>query len=156
MFLIDSCAQDGAYRSKYIPTLSFNGTRSEWCSWQCPNVRENVALKFAYDNLPSKCDFIFKINAKYHIPTFYTHLARIPESSMAVLQLHDQRSEIFGMRRDVFEEYLRYPTRGKNQEYRLSSFVKQRRLCSYVHRMDALRLENFTRRSDGVVLTSLR
>ena len=154
VLIVDSCAQNGQYKSKF-PVLSFNGSTSSWCSWSCPNIRENIALNFLNKNLPARCDFVFKVNAKYFLPDFEYHIAQIPYSSKVVVQFENMRSEVFGMERKIFQEYLKYNHRG-NQEQRLLSFIQQKNVCPFVHHFNVIKLQNFTRRSDGRILDSIR
>lgn len=66
-YSVDSCtnASDSArFTTPGVTPLSFAGDTGI-CRWSCVTMREKVALQFAYDHLPSSCDFVFWVSASH-------------------------------------------------------------------------------------------
>ena len=164
LFIVDSCNQTlgRPYLTNGIPTLSFAGNTSGECRSSCPTTRETVALEFAMRHLPSSCHFVFKITAKYYMPTFEEQLHHMPHDTRIAVQFtarqYYQNSEAVGMTRKLWDEFLVKMKRYRGaQEQRLSVFQRTTRgLCNHTYRMDPMPLENFTRRSDESILSFVR
>ena len=164
LFILDSCNQTlgRPYRTDGIPTLSFPGATSWKCGNFCPTVRETEALAFAMRHLPSSCHFVFKITAKYYMPTFEQQLHRMPHDTWMAVQFKARRdyqqSEAVGMTRELWVEFVVKMIRHRgDQEQRLAAFKSTTRgLCEHTYSMDSMPLDNFTRRSDGSTLSFVR
>ena len=158
VYIVDSCNQTFG-RPFTVPgmrTLSYAGDTSFWCSWGCPTTRETVALKFMDQHIDQTCSFIFKISGKYWTPDLIPQIGQIPMSSTKlVMQNGMKSSEIFGMDRATFSQFIRmYGKTRRTQEWRLRNF--SRKLHPHVHELREMQLYNYTRRSDGRKLHWLR
>lgn len=66
-YSVDSCtnvSDSARFTSPGVTPLSFAG-ETGICRWSCVTMREKVALQFAYDHLPSSCDFVFWVSASH-------------------------------------------------------------------------------------------
>lgn len=134
--------------------LAFMGERTPCRGHTCFSRREHDGLTYIHNTLPqSTCRFVFKVNAKYYIPRFRHAIAKIDNASLLVLQHFQRRSEVFGIERETLGSFLRAFPRNhtKNQEMRLHLFARNIDQ-SRVQRLMALKLDQFTKRSDGMVL----
>ena len=76
-------------------------------------------------------------------------------STKLVMQNGMKSSEIFGMDRATFSQFIRmYGKTRRTQEWRLRNF--SRKLHPHVHELREMQLYNYTRRSDGRKLHWLR
>ena len=154
-YIIDSCNKTlGApYSVAGMQTLSFSGDTSFWCSWSCPTRRETVALFFMQEHLTDACSFVFKITGKYYTPDLIPQIRSMSGNTTLVMQHGLKSSEIFGMRRDTLGAFLElYKRSHYTQEYRLEKFAAREK---DVLELKKMKLYNFTRRSDGVILRYL-
>jgi len=107
-------------------------------------------------HIDQTCSFIFKISGKYWTPDLIPQIGQIPMSSTKlVMQNGMKSSEIFGMDRATFSQFIRmYGKTRRTQEWRLRNF--SRKLHPHVHELREMQLYNYTRRSDGRKLHWLR
>ena len=154
VYIIDSCNKtlEKPFSVAGIQTLSFSGETSHWCSWGCPTARETVALLFMQKHISKACSFIFKISGKYYTPDLLPQIERMYENTSIAVQYGLRSSEIFGMRRKTFATFLKlYGKSTHSQELRLQQFIRGKN----VFELSKMKLYNFTRRSDGMILRYL-
>ena len=165
--IVDSCNNTG--RGPFVvagmQTLSFSGVTSTWCSWSCPTLRETKAIEFMQRVLTNNCSFVLKITGKYWTPHLLPQIAKMSNSTELIFQhgisalKHVVPSEIFGMSRKMLGNFLRlYRKSSLSQESRLFQFVRRLNASNELKNMNVLKkmkLYNFTRRSDGRILTWL-
>jgi len=150
-FSVDACSLNRTFEG--ITPLNFVGEQGP-CVWSCVSRRETAALKFASSNLPKQCKFVIKVSGKYFAPTFLKEFKSIPSSTKLAIQYKSKRSELFGITRDLLDTYITMPT-AKDNEHKLQALSLKKSVCPYVHRMNPMKLDNITRRSDGVKLLFL-
>lgn len=150
VYIIDSCNQTFGkpFTTPGMRTLSFAGSTSHSCSFSCPTLRETVALDFMLRYMNANCSFLFKITGKYWTPDLVPQIAAMPNGTRIVVQHDGYSSEIFGMERATFANFMNLYRNSKwNQEARLKRYVDMIRPNVFeLHRM---KLYNYTRRSDG-------
>lgn len=128
-----------------------------------PSVPERNSMMEALDYFHKdfkKYDIVFKITGKYFIPHFdeTINFDSIPKGTNVVVQnrrdTHGQNSEVIGMAPSIFKQIISQIDEEITFEEVLASLRKNKQLYK-IHRLPKLKLDAFTKRSDGSTLRYL-